>query len=176
MAEQAPGRPSLTPIEQYYLAARFLAREAKLLDERRFDEWIEMVHEDIVYEVPLRQAKQQYADEFIDGAFRLKDTMSVIKVRIERLRSGHAWAETPPSRTVRMVGSILVDEAEKAGDLLVESALLIYRQRGNADPGDLIPVRRTDIIRISDNGGLLVSRRAVIPDTVLQTPNLGIFL
>jgi 3-phenylpropionate/cinnamic acid dioxygenase small subunit len=176
MVEQSTERSAMASIEQYHFAARFLAREAKLLDERRFDEWVEMVHEDIVYEVPVRQAKQHFADEFIDGAFRLKDTMSIIKIRIERLRSGHAWAETPPSRTVRVVGSILVDEAEKAGDLLVESALLIYRQRGNADPGDLIPVRRSDVIRISDNGGLLVSRRALIPDTVLQSPNLGIFL
>jgi 3-phenylpropionate/cinnamic acid dioxygenase small subunit len=176
MTEQTTERSSLTSIEQHHFAARFLAREAKLLDERRFDDWVEMLHEDIIYEVPVRQAKQHYADEFIDGAFRLKDTLPLIKIRIERLRSGYAWAETPPSRTVRVVGSVLVDEAENPGDLLVESALLIYRQRGNADPGDLIPVRRSDIVRITDNGGLLVSRRAVIPDTVLQTPNLGVFL
>jgi 3-phenylpropionate/cinnamic acid dioxygenase small subunit len=166
----------MTPVEQHHFAAQFLGREAKLLDERRFDEWVEMIHEDIVYEVPLRQAKMEFADEFVEGAFRLKDTKSIINIRIERLRSGHAWSETPPSRTLRVVGSILVEASERADDLLVESALLIYRQRGNADPGDLIPVRRSDVIRINDRGGLLLSRRAIIPDTVLQTPNLGIFL
>jgi 3-phenylpropionate/cinnamic acid dioxygenase small subunit len=176
MVEQATATSAMTLIEQFHFASRFLGKEAKLLDERRFDEWIKMIHDDIVYEVPVRQAKQHYADEFIDGAFRLKDTMPIIKIRIERLRSGHAWAETPPSRTVRVVGSIFAEEGENTGDLHVESAMLIYRQRGNAEAGDIIPVRRSDIIRITDEGGLLVSRRAVIPDTVLRTPNLGVFL
>ena len=176
MFDQSTIDAPMTSIEQHHFAAQFLAREAKLLDERRFEEWVAMIHEDIVYEVPLRQARQDYADEYVGAGYRLRDTLAHIKVRIARLRSGYAWAETPPSRTLRVVGSILVEKAETVGDLLVDSALLIYRQRGNADPGDIIPVRRSDVIRITDKGGLLVSRRAVIPDTVLQTPNLGVFV
>lgn len=165
-----------TDMERYFFAAQFLAREAKLLDERRFDEWATMIHDDIVYEVPLRQAKMEFADEFVSGAFRLKDNKAIIQMRIERLRSGYAWAETPPSRTLRVVGSVMVEPAGQPGDIAVESALLIYRQRGTTDPGDMIPVRRSDVIRMNGDGGLLLSRRATIPDTVLQSPNLGVFV
>ena len=162
-------------LERYFLVTQFLAREAKLLDERRFDEWIAMIDDQVTYEVPIRQAKMEYAAEFIAGAFRLRDDMAVLKLRIERLRSGHAWAETPPSRTVRVVGSILVEATDVADVVAVDSALLLYRQRGS-EAGDIIPVRRSDTIRINASGGMLLSRRAVIPDTVLQTPNLGVFL
>ena len=166
----------LSSVERYFLVTQFLAREAKLLDERRFDEWIAMIDDAVRYEVPHREARAEYADEFTAGAFRLRDDLTILKLRIERLRSDHAWAETPPSRTVRVVGSILVEATDVPDVVAVDSALLIYRQRGNADAGDLIPVRRSDTIRITPNGAVLLSRRAVIPDTVLRTPNLGIFL
>ena len=176
MSELIEGLASTTDIERYVFAAQFLAREAKLLDERRFDEWAAMIHDEVIYEIPLRQAKMEFGDEFVSGAFRLKDNKAIIKLRIERLRSGYAWAETPPSRTLRVVGSVLVEASARADDLAVESALLLYRQRGDTGPGDLIPVRRSDVIRLNNAGGLLLSRRAVIPDTVLQSPNLGIFV
>ena len=165
-----------TPIERHFFASQFLAREAKLLDERRFDERAAMLHDEVVYEIPMRQAKMEFADEFVKGAFRLKDNMAIIKLRIERLRSGYAWAETPPSRTLRVVGSVLVEASSHAEDLSVESALLLYRPRGHNDPGDLIPVRRSDVIRMTGGGGQLLSRRATLPDTVLQSPNLGVFV
>ena len=176
MTEATERSMPTTDLERYFFATQFLAREAKLLDECRFDEWATMIHDDIVYEVPLRQAKMEFADEFVSGAFRLKDNKAIIQLRIERLRSGYAWAETPPSRTLRVVGSVLVGASAHADDLAVESALLIYRQRGTIDAGDFLPVRRSDVIRMNSEGGLLLSRRAAIPDTVLQSPNLGIFI
>ena len=174
-ADTSSSSGASTDIERFLFATRFLAREAKLLDERRFDEWLTMIDDAVVFEVPVRQARMEFADEFVAGAFRLRDDMAVVKLRIERLRSGHAWAETPPSRTVRVVGSILVEPTDTSDVVAVESAMLFYRQRGHAE-GDLIPVRRSDTIRMTPNGGVLLSRRSVIPDTVLQTPNLGVFL
>lgn len=42
----------------------FLAQEALLLDERRFDEWFALLDDEIVYEVPLRISSLHYKDEF----------------------------------------------------------------------------------------------------------------
>lgn len=163
-------------LERFHFVSQFLAREAKLLDERRFEEWIAMVDDQIVYEVSHRQAMMEYQDEFTAGAFRLRDDMPNLRARVDRLSSGYAWAETPPSRTLRVVGSILVTATDEPDIVESDSALLIYRQRGSVEPGHIIPVRRSDQIRITEDGGRLLSRRASIPDTVLQTPNLGIFL
>lgn len=124
--------------------------------------------------------KEAIGDRFVTeapgGAFRILDDLALIKIRVARLASGHAWAETPPSRTLRVVGSVLVTDSGVTGIVAVESALLLYRQRSHVLLGDVIPVRRSDRLRETDTGLKLVQRRAMITEAVLQTPNLGVFL
>lgn len=159
----------------FLIAQEFLAREAKLLDERRFDEWFEMLDDEIVYHIPIREARIDYDKEWTDGAYRVRDDKGLIKVRIDRLKSGHAWAETPPSRTLRVVGSVLA-EPQGADEIAVESALLIYRQRGHDAPGEVVPARRQDVLRLRDDKVTLLRRTARITEVLLTTPNLNIFI
>ena len=161
--------------EAFFIAQSFLAREAKLLDERRFDEWFEMLDDNIVYHVPIREARLAYADEHAGGGYRMRDNKALLRVRVDRNKSGFAWAETPPSRTTRVVGSIIAEPGE--GDTLkVESAMLMYRQRGHDAPGEVIPVRRHDVLRLTPDGPRLLRRDAFIAEVVLTTNNLGVFL
>ena len=161
--------------ETYLIAQAFLAREAKLLDERRFEEWYATLDDDLAYTVPIRQAKLDYAQEHQPGAYRISDDKGLIRVRIDRLLSGHAWAEVPPSRTLRLVGSVI---AERLGEdrIAVESAMILYRQRGHDNLGDVVPVRREDELRLTADGPRLFRRTALIAEVVLSTPNLGVFL
>ncbi|MBS7663623.1 phenylpropionate dioxygenase [Pseudomonas lalucatii] len=158
------------------IASDFLAREALILDERRFRDWFALLDDEIDYDVPIRIAMRTYADEFPEGAFRIKDCKAHIQTRIARLESDHAWAEVPPSRTLRVVGSVLVEATERADVISVISAMILYRQRGHDDLGDVIPVRRHDLLRVTDAGVKLLKRKALITETVLHTPNLGVFL
>ncbi|WP_458732965.1 aromatic-ring-hydroxylating dioxygenase subunit beta [Sphingobium xenophagum] len=146
-----------------------------MLDERRFEEWYATLDDDLTYTVPIRQAKLNYADEHQPSAYRISDDKGLIRVRIDRLLSGHAWAETPPSRTTRVVGSVIAERF--AGDrIAVESAMILYRQRGHDNLGDMIPVRRKDELRLTADGPRLLRRTALIAEVVLSTPNLGVFL
>ena len=163
-------------LELTLLAQEFLGVEAKLLDERRFREWYALLDDDIVYHVPLRQARMAFEDEVPPGAYRLCDTKRHIETRLKRIESGAAWAETPPSRTLRLVGSLLVETTDRPDVIVAESALLIYRQRGHDDRGDVIPVRRRDELRLTSAGVRLLRRDALITEAVLTTPNLGIFV
>ncbi|MBD7977988.1 MULTISPECIES: aromatic-ring-hydroxylating dioxygenase subunit beta [Pseudomonas] len=158
------------------IAAEFLATEALLLDERRFRDWYDMLDDELNYEVPIRIAMKTYAEEFPDGAYRISDSKAHIQTRIARLESGHAWAEVPASRTLRLVGSLLVEPTEQEDVISVISAMIMYRQRGHDDKGDVVPVRRYDLLRLTDTGAKLLKRKAVITEAVLQTPNLGVFL
>lgn len=165
----------MTDAETFLTVQNFLAREAKLLDERRYDAWLDMLDEDIIYHVPIREARIAFDDEHAEGGYRINDVRSLIETRIKRLHSGQAWAEISPSRTLRMVGSVLVDSHDD--DIIkCESALIIYRQRGHDDPGELIPVRRQDQLRVRDGRVKLLRRDAFITEVVLTTANLGIFL
>lgn len=173
-ANQSTWKPAT--VEQFSIAQQFISWEAKLLDERRFRDWFAMLDDAIQYVVPVRIAKTNFEDEVPAGGFRICDDKSLIDVRIKRLESGAAWAETPPSRTLRVVGSLLVQQTSEAGVLAVESAMMIYRQRGHDERGEIIPVRRQDLLRLTDNGPRLLKRTALITEVVLSTPNLGVFL
>lgn len=168
--------PTAAEVTGFFLASRFLSYEAKLLDERRFEEWLNLLDDEIVYEVPTRIAKAQFAEETSAGACRICDDKKMLQIRVNRLNSGHCWSESPPSRTLRVVGSVIVNATDEPTVLEVESALIIYRQRGDDAPGDIVPVRRSDRIRFASGRAKLLRRRALITETVLHTPNLGIFL
>jgi 3-phenylpropionate/cinnamic acid dioxygenase small subunit len=80
-----------------------LHREARLLDQGRFDDWLALYSEDCIYWIPGTPGgdpRREVAIAF-DDRRRLED-------RVFRLRTGHAWSQWPASRTVRMVSNIEV--------------------------------------------------------------------
>ena len=162
--------------ENFHVASRFLAFEASLLDQRRFDDWLDLLDEEIIYEVPIRLAKASFADETRSGGHRMYDTKARLRTRVDRLNCNSCWSESPPSRTLRVVGSVIASATDRPDVLEVESALLLYRQRSDDAPGDVLAARRVDLIRTGHDGVKLLRRRALIADTVLRTPNLGVFL
>jgi phthalate 3,4-dioxygenase beta subunit len=68
-------------------------------------------------------------------------------MRVKRLATDHAWAEDPPSRTRHFVTNVRTFRP-RADELYVESALLLFRSRG--EPGG-VPV--TSQIRTPPVGG-----------------------
>jgi benzoate/toluate 1,2-dioxygenase beta subunit len=96
-----------------------LHREARLLDQGRFEDWLAMYTEQCVYWVPATPGgdpRHEVAVTF-DDRRRLED-------RVYRLRTGHAWSQAPASRTVRMVSNVEVFPSTETR-LLVRSNFLI---------------------------------------------------
>ncbi|MFC3698611.1 MULTISPECIES: aromatic-ring-hydroxylating dioxygenase subunit beta [Alphaproteobacteria] len=163
-------------MEMSHLASRFLSLEAKLLDERRYDEWLDMLGDQITYEVPIRLSRREFVDETKSGCYHICDNKELLKLRVARFHCGEAWAERPASRTLRVVGSVLVNPTDEEAIFEVDSALLLCRQRNSDRPCDTIAVRRSDRISLGAERPLLLSRRAIPIDTVLHTPNLSVFV
>ena len=101
----------------------FLEREARLLDEARYEEWLALFAERCVYWVPATRPagdpRREVAVAF-DDRRRLED-------RIYRLRTGSAWSQTPASRTVRSVSNVEVFDC--APKLMVRSNVLLAEFR-----------------------------------------------
>src|SRR5919109_5280340 len=96
-----------------------LEREARLLDERRFEDWLALYAERCVVWVPAGEQPGDPRREvaiYFDDRRRLED-------RIFRLRTGKAWSQVPPSRTMRIVSNVEVFRA--AEKLMVRSNLLL---------------------------------------------------
>ncbi len=79
-----------------------LLREARLLDERRYDDWLALFAGECLYWVPSRYEPGDPRSEtaiYLDDRRRLGD-------RIAAIRSGFLHAQTPPSRTRRMLSNV----------------------------------------------------------------------
>lgn len=101
---------------------RFLYREARLLDERRFEEWRDLFAEDGVYWVPL---KPEQTDPLRHGSI-VYDDRAGMATRIRRLRHPRVYAQIPESRTLHMVSNVFVDEADSGkAEIEVLSALQV---------------------------------------------------
>ena len=93
-----------TPIERLVLVREveeFLFLEARLLDERRFDDWMALFTDDAVYWVPARPNQQSPFEEL---SIYYEDR-ALMDVRIRRLQHADTLAQIPPSRTRHVVGA-----------------------------------------------------------------------
>ena len=90
-------------------------REARLLDEQRYGEWLELFAHDAIYWIPTRP-DQQSAHETLSIIYEPK---SLLAVRVERLSRGEMHVQSPPSRTVHHVSAIEVDGDEARSALIV---------------------------------------------------------
>ena len=161
-----------TPL--YGEVVEFLYREADLLDTYRYGEWLELLAEDILYDMPVRTNQFRAAGEgFQDMAFFDENFVS-LKTRVKRLETEFAWAETPPSRTRHFVSNILVAPGERAGELAVRLNFMVTRTR--ADHGyQFFTGRREDTLRRAADGGFKIARRRIFGDqTVLTNTNLSV--
>ena len=103
--------------------------------------------------------------------------MYALRKRVQRLATDHAWTEDPPSRTRHFVTNVRTFPGEgRAGDLRVESALLLFRSRGDTREASLISAGRTDLLRATADGLRLARREITVDESVLRTQNLAVFL
>lgn len=146
---------------------QFLYREAELLDERRFEDWLGLFTEDIHYWMPIRtnrlrrdQGREVGAPD--DVAHFDEDLLS-LKSRVRRIGTGMAWAEEPASRCRRIVGNVRVAAGDHDEELSVRSNLLLYHNRGE-DETNVFGAQRADVLRRSGSGALRIARRTILID------------
>src|SRR4051794_24694207 len=101
MTENAP--TSLVDAELHYRISQFYFREAELLDDGRFADWLELFEDDLFYFAPLRTNRLRRQAALSIGregeAAYFDETKESLAWRIRRYDWGMAWAEDPPSRT-----------------------------------------------------------------------------
>jgi len=168
---------------------RFLYREARLLDDRRHHEWLHLLADDFRYEMPVRAtAAPDPSLEGRDALWAVERELSgpdelgfwdenklTISVRVARSRQVQAWAESPPGRTRRIVGNVVVDGREPGGELRVLSNVLLSHGVRDAPPR-LFTAERRDLLRPEGEGGFLLAHRRVIPDfTVFPSGSMTMY-
>ena len=169
---------------------QFLYREARLLDERRFREWLDLFTDDVRYWMGARSNRYPRTSKaisilspnrYVEDDHTRDDELSIfdesketLSGRVARLETGMAWAEDPPSRTRHLIGNLEATALEN-GQAEARTAFLVYRSHLETD-SQLLSGCREDVLR-KVNGAWQVKKRTIVLDAnVLLDKNLSVFL
>lgn len=106
----------------------FLTREARLLDEARFNDWLSLFTADCLYWVPVTPGSgdpRREVSHAFDDRRRLED-------RVYWLRTGLAYCQIPQSRTRRLVGNVEARDSDDGSTVLVRSNFVVTEFRAGA--------------------------------------------
>ncbi|MEV7289166.1 aromatic-ring-hydroxylating dioxygenase subunit beta [Streptomyces sp. NPDC093252] len=171
-------------VQTQHLVEQFLYAEAELLDQHRYEEWIDLFTEDVHYWLPTRMTRT-HRERHREIAGRnesavIDDNHYYLAGRVRRYTSGVSWTEEPPSRTRRLLTNVRIGPGPRAGELDVVSNFSVYRSRLERHE-DWFVGERFDILRPTDpaTGGYpfrIAARKIVLEQTTLLSPSLSIFL
>ena len=169
---------------------QFLYREARLLDERRFHEWLELFTEDVRYWMAGRRnryPKSSKAIAMLDpDRYVVEDSTEDVELpildedkhtlsaRVARLDTGMAWAEDPPSRTRHLLANIEVETGSAGSELNVRANFIVYRSRSETEQDFYVGARR-DVLRLVDGAWKIAHRKLILDQNVLLAKNVSIF-
>jgi 3-phenylpropionate/cinnamic acid dioxygenase small subunit len=171
--------PDLTQQQALWLELMpFYIREAWLLDDRKFKEWLDLFTDDVLYFMPRRKnvprrESQRELTELGDLAI-LEEDKRYLQMRVARLDTGMAWAEDPASRTRHMIGNLETTLLEN-GEVQARTAFLVYRSHLETDT-QLLSGYREDLLRKIDGAWKVAKRMIVLDANVLMDKNLSVFL
>ncbi len=161
----------------------FLYREADLLDERRYEEWLDLFTEDAHYWMPLRRnvprekPEREFTRQGADANW-FDEGKDTLRRRVRQILTGIHWAEEPPSRICHIISNIqLMPEAPLGhgpGEVGVRSRFIVYRNRLETET-DFLVGKREDLLRREEGDWRIARRKIVLDQSVLLAKNLSMF-
>jgi 3-phenylpropionate/cinnamic acid dioxygenase small subunit len=158
----------------------FFFHEAKLLDGRRWEEWIDLLAEDVRYYVPIVK-NVRYGEQLERELTRERQEMnwfdegkSTLVQRLRQIMTGIHWAEEPLSRVVHLVTNLQITEVKEEGkEVHSECSFMVYKNRVETET-DVFVGRRKDVIRKVDGEWKLARREVILAQNVLLAKNLTV--
>jgi 3-phenylpropionate/cinnamic acid dioxygenase small subunit len=169
---------------------QFLYREARLLDERRFHEWLDLLTDDVRYWMATRANRYPRSSKAIaildparlpndDSAEEealaiLDEDKATLSGRVARLETGMAWAEDPPSRTRHFIANIELSPVGSAAEIEVHCNVIVYKSRSETEQDFYVGARRDLLRRVGDTWKI-ARRKVILDQNVLLAKNVSIF-
>jgi 3-phenylpropionate/cinnamic acid dioxygenase small subunit len=162
----------------------FLNREADILDERHFTDWLDLLAEDISYFMPIRRNVKfgQHAarenTRIGEGISWFDEDKWTLTKRVEQIMTGVHYAEEPLSRVCRLVTNVRVMDVgrDDAGNemVTVRSRFLLYQNRVEYETY-LFVGKRNDVLRRAGKDWRIAKREIILDQSVLLAKNLTVF-
>ena len=151
--------------------ARFVLDEARLIDEKRWDEWYDLFTEDGFYWVPLAPDQE---DAINHTSLAYEDKL-LLKLRIERLRDrGGPFSQRPPSRCHHLLQAPEVAHADPDGNLFVTRTQFHYTESRADEQQIFVGTAFHHIVR-QDNALKLRLKRVNLLNCDAALPSIQLF-
>ncbi len=167
-----------------YELEEFLFHEAELIDERRFEEWLRLFSDDLIYFMPIRRnvrfgehATRENTREGEGISWFDEDKWTLAK-RVEQIMTGLHYAEEPLSRVCHMIANVRLLELREADgaprQVKLSCRFLVYQNRVEYETHTFVGKRFDTLIAAAE--GWKIQRREIILDqNVLLAKNLSTF-
>jgi 3-phenylpropionate/cinnamic acid dioxygenase small subunit len=150
---------------------QFLYREARLLDERRLDEWLELLADELHYWMPMRR-NIKFGDwdlEFTSAEDEINwfdEGKDVLAGRIRQINTGVHWPEEPVSRFEHIVTNVELVGVD-GDEIRVNSKFFCYQNRLQDEVNHFVG-RREDLLRRDpDTSFKIVKRKIILAQNVM---------
>ena len=146
---------------------QFFYHEAALLDERRYEEWINLMADDIHYFMPIRKNVKfgEWEHENSDPASEISwfdEGKDVLEGRVRQLMTGVHWAEEPVSRIRHIISNVRVLGVD--GDEITTSDNFFVWHNRLLEEVNLFVGRRDQVLRRDPETGFKVVKRTILLD------------
>jgi len=132
----------------------FIVHEARLLDARRFRDWMGLFADDGTYWVPAVPDQPSPLEQ----ASLFYDDRTLMKTRVDRLEHPRIHVQTPASRTAHLVGNVVIDTADDAkGEYVVGSTVIMVEYRDETQR--VLAGRQRHRLRREGDGFRIVQKR-----------------
>lgn len=95
----------------------FLYRQAEILDDGLWDDWLALFAPDGRYWMPANRDQAQ--GDGVPNIFW--EDLDLMRVRIRRNTHPHAWSQSPPNRLSHVVSNVVIESVAANGDVTVRS-------------------------------------------------------
>ena len=152
-----------------------LIDEYWLLDNSQFEDWLDLMSDDIRYWAPVRENLDRGEENFFqpDLLTHFDENKTEMGLRVARLRTGSAHAEEPPSRRRHFVSNIKILEAPDTNKIKVASNFIIFRSRPGHEEHLFVGSRRDQWVR-SNNDWRLQERLIIFDHDIIE--NITVFV
>jgi 3-phenylpropionate/cinnamic acid dioxygenase small subunit len=107
----------------------FVIREARLIDQHRLEEWLDLFTEDGVYWMPLEWGQ---TDPRLMASLMHEDKL-LLTIRIERLKGNRTFSQKPKSRCHHVLQTPQVDKRDEANNEYVTWTAMHYVETRHDD-------------------------------------------
>ena len=164
----------LSRMQRQFEIEQFYYREAALLDERHFDEWIKLFSTEVSYWAPVRVNREGAPDVVEAGEMAFfEDDYGTLEVRAQSYGLKSAWAEIPPSRTRHFITNVVVTD-DRGDEVAVDSNFLVIRTRLETVHHTFSGRRSDVLLRRGDGSFLIEDRKIFFDDAAFTTDNISV--